>query len=527
MTHPGVVLVARSLRASPSIKWSEAAARGSWSLPDTVNALRSLNQRGRCDQLVAAVLADPNAPDAARLMARRSAPPPLARLETATDCRDTVALAGLAGTTRWAHRCSVIISGWGTWGLPESFHKTAEEISVKAPRRALTAGTGMVMSMPAGAPPAMATRAAEMPPSGSRHPSLDIAQHSDCPRAVIGWMLTAHDGDSRRAAAASPSLGKQALKQLRSAEAPDMAIWAGIAANQNCPPQMLRELARVIDSKVRHNAHTNPSCPPDVLAAAMADPSDMTALKAAAANPNCFPAVLERLAAKGSDAVRLAVASSPHCPPNSLRRLAGDSRADTRQAVATNPSCPPNTAAELCEDFDESVREAAADHNLVPEDSIRRLAQTSDGYVRAMIAQHPACPPDVLTVLASDTYDLAALMAMSHPSCPPEAISDAGGAYDDYNIVEYVATNPACPPEALQRLATHTEDDVRAATARNASCPAGVLRRLSSDSCWYVRAAVARHLSCPTKTLRRLTSDSDISVAELAAANPQLAAAAI
>ena len=504
---------------------SEAAARGSLSLVDTVAALRSFDRRGRCDHLVAEVLADPNASTAARSAAKRAAPPPLARLETATDCKDTAALAGLAGTSRWAHRSEVMSTRREAWGLSASILGTVEKIGAKAPRRALTDPAGLAAGMPAGTPAAMATRAAEMPFSGSRHPGLGIAKHPDCPRAVTGWMLAAYEGDLRRAAAGSPSLDARTLQRLRTAQYPDMAIWAGIAANVNCPSRMLRDLARVMDTGTRRNAHTNAACPQDVVAAAMVDPSDMVALEAAARNPNCFGAVLERLAAKGSDGVRLAVASSPHCPPRALGRLAGVDRADIRKAVAANPSCPPDVAAGLCEDFDESVREAAADHNLVPGDSIRGLARSSDGDVRAMVAQHPACPSDVLAVLASDASDLTALAAMSHPSCPPEAISQPGAVYDDYDIIECVAANPACPPEVLQRLSEHPAEDVRAAAARNVSCPAPVLRRLGSDSCEYVRAAVARHLSSPPKTLRRLADDPDVSVAELAAANPHLVAA--
>ena len=70
---------------------------------------------------------------------------------------------------------------------------------------------------------------------------------------------------------------------------------AAVAANPNCPPELMRQLAN----------------------------GDVDAKRSLAANPNCVPALLARLATEGG-IVTQHVAKNPNSPITLLERIAAD-----------------------------------------------------------------------------------------------------------------------------------------------------------------------------------------------------------
>jgi hypothetical protein len=110
------------------------------------------------------------------------------------------------------------------------------------------------------------------------------------------------------------------------------------AAQPDADPNALTEIvAGSPDGVAVEAAAAHPNCPPAVVTLMAADPAATSSVRVGAArHPNLNDSMYERLAADPDPAVRAAVAANPHSPAGVLDRLAGDPDPDVRAAVAGN-----------------------------------------------------------------------------------------------------------------------------------------------------------------------------------------------
>jgi hypothetical protein len=83
----------------------------------------------------------------------------------------------------------------------------------------------------------------------------------------------------------------------------------------------------------------------------------------------------------------------------------------------------------------------------------------------------------------------------------------------DKRTLEIMATDPSTPIALLERLASHTLADVRAAVADNRNTPIYTLWLLSKDTDADVRYQVAENHNLPLVLIRSLTDDENPYVA--------------
>lgn len=155
------------------------------------------------------------------------------------------------------------------------------------------------------------------------------------------------------------------------AEHADWRVRARVAANQDCPPDVLADLARDESRWVVAAVAGNPATPPEVLDAIASERDDQCA-EALAANPATPERWLERLARDALPAVRAAAADNPSLPQRSLRRLADDTSARVLYVLAQRTELDARALSRL-------------------ERAARRASDTDYRMVRWRLSHHPAC----------------------------------------------------------------------------------------------------------------------------------------
>lgn len=116
------------------------------------------------------------------------------------------------------------------------------------------------------------------------------------------------------------------------------ALAARLAAREECPPDILAQLAGVHDPGVALRLATNLATPPAVLRR-VARESSSWVRREVARHPNTPPATLGRLGRTDrTSLVRSAVAAHPRTPQEILALLAGDEIPGVREEVAGNPA---------------------------------------------------------------------------------------------------------------------------------------------------------------------------------------------
>ena len=261
-------------------------------------------------------------------------------------------------------------------------------------------------------------------------------------------------------------------------------------------------------AKVRAVRHRSGNVAAAVRAARAAPGMPMAAAAAASGCP--APELRDRLLLMGwrgrCDAAIASMVGRAHKDNTLARRLIHDRRcpppiwrgeAPERRLWATGRS---GTAA---------WRAQVAGSNIAPR---ARIAGTvdEDGPSIAAVG-NSRCPPAMLMSVIYDRPELiAARVAAANPACGPHLVLRLATSTDQ-RLRASVAFNPLVV-EHLQLLGRDTDPAVRTAAALNSDMDAVLLEQLSEDADLGVRIAVAGNSACPAGVLDSLARDHDADV---------------
>ena len=150
---------------------------------------------------------------------------------------------------------------------------------------------------------------------------------------------------------ASPEIIEELVKDE------DWRMRTTVAKNPNTPVDILRKLAEDRDWVVRNTVASNPSTPVEILMR-LAEGKDLGVKRGVAENPNTPVDILRKLAEDEDRSVRWEVVMNPNTPVDILRKLAEDKDMDVRKEVARNPNTPVDILMKLAEDKNDGVRRA-------------------------------------------------------------------------------------------------------------------------------------------------------------------------
>lgn len=346
-----------------------------------------------------------------------------------------------------------------------------------------------------------------------------------------------------------------------------------VAANEACPPDLLRSLAEHKDAKVRQRVVANPQTPAEV-AAKLGSQFPEHLLD----NPAFDIYLLERpdlLEGIGASALRSLV-KRDSCPVGFLEYAAGFDDKATQLSVLTNPATPLMAVERLLQSAHPSVKEAAQWHvNLQPKptkdwkgsfaasversmaeqqpnEGLNELAYViattlveqgrywpedanegdilkfrTPGFEVVILANNRSTPPSVLEHLLVE-QDMRERMEISeydfetifHNPSIPASVLQFGAEDKNKSVRYYCAGNSRTSDELLGKLAVDKHELVRIGVAQNSSTPARYLARLADDPEDDVRVAVAANPSSPPSVLERLAKDGNDRVRQNIAANP-------
>jgi hypothetical protein len=127
----------------------------------------------------------------------------------------------------------------------------------------------------------------------------------------------------RGGVARNPSFDSELLEQLSTDES-SIVRWA-VGGNASTPPDVLGRLSEDGSLRVRATALSNVRCPTAALAKIESNDGGYTELLCVAENPSSPPEVLERLARRKDPAIQRGVATNPSCPPGLRAALLAES----------------------------------------------------------------------------------------------------------------------------------------------------------------------------------------------------------
>ena len=139
--------------------------------------------------------------------------------------------------------------------------------------------------------------------------------------------------------------------------------------------------------------------------------------------------LLPTLLAPGS-IVRRTVISSPNLAPTTVAALVAAHDADTAEAAASNPACPPaaleKAALRPANPASDAVLRGGARHPDATAATLTAASAAADPTTRLRAASHTNTPPDTLTVLAADARPEVRAAAAANPNTPKSGTAAAG-----------------------------------------------------------------------------------------------------
>ncbi len=202
------------------------------------------------------------------------------------------------------------------------------------------------------------------------------------------------------AAAGNPALGADQLREL--AEDPAVADRS-VAANPNCPPELLRLLVRRAPTDLPTGpaavAAMHPNCPPD-LAVELLDSRFGDIARSTAEHQPLTPELLARLVRDGTDLYPAdvwtwPVAQNPNCPPELLEEIdRAHPGADVTLHLPPDPSTPP----ELVDSLHYQQRWRLAGDPTTSPELLRTLAESG---VRSAVMANSGAPAELLLDLVA------------------------------------------------------------------------------------------------------------------------------
>jgi hypothetical protein len=174
----------------------------------------------------------------------------------------------------------------------------------------------------------------------------------------------------------------------------------------------------------------------------------------------------------------------------------------------------------------------------------RELIHNTTPETRVAMALNPFTPQNLLKILLWDERfyddwaysglclwgigmdtqirckDAAALNAFLEPENFDEIFQTDQDEFAPQQIC-ILAHNPALPLNLLEKLASNSDDEIRASIAHNPVVPLVIIKELANDDHELVRMSVADNPWTPVATLEKLAEDEDEDVREAVAKNPR------
>jgi Leucine rich repeat variant len=335
------------------------------------------------------------------------------------------------------------------------------------------------------------------------NPSVSIERRKDYLRQIVNSYQKMSDSIAR-----NPTIPQDLLLELADINA---GIRQAIARNPNAPYSLLLELSKDSNSTTRNWVAENPNTPLDILLTLTND----GALK----NPNFPPLEIYRVTlasnlsnerqnaselianlplktklsltqvVEGNELpAKLSIARDLQTPIEILERLAQDPNEDVRSTVASNRNLPLATLLQLANDPSSNIRMNIARNSNTPPEILAQLAFTDDpgGWIADSLVKNQNTSVETLEYLGVEQHVVNAY----NKNTPPTALA----AQVDYaltqhsktkiNIFELLHGDFECakmPASSLIKLATNSEELIRARVALHRNTPHVVLEQLSND----------------------------------------------
>jgi hypothetical protein len=310
-----------------------------------------------------------------------------------------------------------------------------------------------------------------------------------------------------------------------------------VAQNPNTPTDLLIELSKKPDRKIKEGLAKNPSTPPDILFSLVKifpgeflrnpvldllfveDPNVINTI-----SEEAFAALLRREEApphffrlayqkKPSPKLRRVMAQNPKAPTSILEELAQGADQEEAKALLGNPSSTPKTIAILI--TNKGLLHLRA-HILR---SGRLTKEYKELVEKVGLLEKPAVHKpsrEELSVLA-ELGEIAQCFVAEHPQCPEDLLAKLVSG--PTSVCVSIAQNAVTPRWILIKLADD-RPDTSWAVAQNEKLPSEYLARLAASSNANTRASAAKNLNTPTESLGEMLFDPAPGVRFGASKNP-------
>ena len=345
---------------------------------------------------------------------------------------------------------------------------------------------------------------------------------------------------------ASASSTKTTPKKLKELAQISVELARLVATNTSASEELLLELARHKDERVRRSVATNPSTP---VKAAMAVgsqfPEDLLN------NPSFNLYILAEpnlLTGIGASALR-ALLKREVCPDSFFAYAASQDDEATQLAILTNPRAPKSIIQQLANSPHTRVQDTAKKH-VALQSTKADESSWKDGFIAELLEEEknrdkvPEAHQSLAYFLISQVDDLSELTehelwvvrtawtkedrknSFWMPTFDfskgnyPASILQIAAKSEDRNFRGQIAQNPNTPTPVLELMAKDEDEDVRSEVAKNPNTPTSVLKLLAKDEDEDVRSSVAQNPNTPTSVLELLAKDESSSVRSEVAENP-------
>lgn len=364
-----------------------------------------------------------------------------------------------------------------------------------------------------------------------------VSWNSACPDELLERFAADSDSDVRYGVAKNPRASATLLVQLASDAKGH--VRGAVARNAAASHSALTALASDEDAAIRATVARHPQCPLEVLDRLAADPKwqvRVAVAESAAKRADCPPDLLRLLARDRTKSVKAAVAQRPDLPPDIALALSADGfvsdgaigdvkesdhisaeeilalKSAKQRAKLVSQSSSPQVLTACASDSSTTVRMAVVKNPCAPDAAVSTVLRLCQGNVWVGInativyeaVQHPNVSEETLIQAASlaNGTNLAALLQREPPisfnlyiavialevgstflraadrSLKKRCIEFTeeqwrlAAEYEDKQVRQLVAMNPSTPEHLLSQLALDPDEDVRKAVIQNRSAPA-------------------------------------------------------
>lgn len=356
---------------------------------------------------------------------------------------------------------------------------------------------------------------------------------------------------------ASEYQGLSVAQMIKMAGDPNQVKREEVAANPDCPDDLLEKLARDPQRNVVKAVYSNPSCPERLLSIRLSiakgspqydaellelaclhgnAPEDLLvhqidegnidkALRRKLAKRTQRGQLQEKLATDDEVEVRRLLASNLGLEPEVQLSLTNDADIELRQTLACNPAVVGQALERLVEDSQFGVRFHLSSRTDLPIPILARLAEDRHSNVRRAVAGNPTLPEALQLKLASDSDDSVVATLLKSPSLSPEVkLATLASAPKSIKLA-LANSSELTEAEQLLLLANVTAgdgNDLKMVLALHPKLAEELQIQLASDPARRVRCQLAKHPQLGKRAQEVLANDDDRSVLIALSENPSL-----